>query len=926
MKKLIAVLTSLAVLLAMIPATAFAEGEVVKSTISYIENSGGSECVAEVNDEQNEITFSGTVYSNDNQTGIVRLKIKRPSVDFMSSGVTVDVQDATTAAGTKSIDWERQTWGEPVSCVFSMKIAENSQYTIVVNWSATNSQTFVVKTAEKLNFTKAPVAQVVDALSDEVYKDYDNLQTAVNEAPAAGDNGGDIIILQESIEIDKAIVVDGIRACIQSLPATISPSDKFEEDSLFIVKEDAWVFFQDLTLDGKGRVKYGIQTVESSGNPRLWLNYSSITGCTEYGMIIDNAIARIKKLSTSGNTKGGINITDGPAVVNVFSEPEEGNEIIYKEPFKRYNPGNREEEHSYAGYIITDGIPTNCWGYNTWVDNGEGTFVEAKDDNAPWIFVADDTFGTIKGKYSTLQEAVDAEKDSNDMIYVNKNSITVSEPVEIKNTEECHIGGEFTIKAEDSFSGDCIFDVQNSKWVSIGGITFDCNYKADSVIKASNVTDELQIENTTVNNCKGYGVEIAGSNAHIYNVDSKVYLEPGKTTVHFFSKEDFDNAVYDSTRFDLYKPGEVKPEYFTDYMIVSDVEPGHSYGYNTWEKGSDGIYVEKYVAPYIPPAGPDKPVEGEIINSGTPGSGDASTSITVPSSTASDGKITSSIDADLANKLVESVVANDSKEVILDVYNSDSNTESVAVTLPSVALQKIADNTDADVIVKTETAEVKLDTAAVEEIAKQTAGGTVQISVNKVEETSDEVKFELSVTGSNGTTVHDFNGGTVSVTVPVPASLEGKTVVCVYIDEKGNYQLVEGSLNENGTYTFKTGHFSTYVLMTKEAAEKIIDEQNQAVKKKVNAATIKVVSIKGKGYIKLSWKTKSSVSIDGYEVYRGKTKASLKKWGSTKKTTYRNAKSLKKGTRYYYKVRGYKIIDGKKVYTKWSNINYRVAI
>lgn len=921
MKKLIAVLTSLAVLLAMIPATAFAEEtmqtEVAKSTISYIENSGGSECVAEVNDEQNEITFSGTIYSNDNQTGIVRLAIEPPEDNRFPENVTVSVHDYT---GVKDIDWVKQTFDNGHPFVFTMKIAPKSEYNIVVSWSSTEKQTFVVKTADTLSFTKAPVAQVFDTDTDEVYKDYDNLQTAVNEAPGVGNAGGDIVILQESIEIDKAIVIDGIRTCIHGFPATITASDKFEEDSLFIVKENAWFICQDLTLDGKGKVKYGVQTVEAKNTPELWLRYSSITGCTEYGMIIDKASARIDNLSTSGNTKGGINITAGPSVLTVYNEPStEPNDITYDDTFKKY-------KSQQMGYIITDREPLNTWGYNKWEINEDEVYEEVRDVNGPWIFVIDYTRETVKGRYYTLQEAVNASKSEYDAIMVNKDSITVSEPVVIKDTDAVHIGKQFSVIVDDEFSGDYVFDIQNAKWVSFSGITIEGNNKVVSGIKAFNVTDRFQIENTTVNNCKGYGVEIAGSNADIYNVDSKVYLEPGKTTVRFFSKEDFDNAVYDSTRFELYKPGEVKPEYFTDYMIVSDVEPGHSYGYNTWEKGPDGIYVEKYVAPYIPPAEPDKPVEGEIINSGTPGSGDASTSITVPSSTASDGKITSSIDADLANKLVESVVANDSKEVILDVYNSDSNTESVAVTLPSVALQKIADNTDADVIVKTETAEVKLDTAAVEEIAKQTAGGTVQISVNKVEETSDEVKFELSVTGSNGTTVHDFNGGTVSVTVPVPASLEGKTVVCVYIDEKGNYQLVEGSLNENGTYTFKTGHFSTYVLMTKEAAEKIIDEQNQAVKKKVNAATIKVVSIKGKGYIKLSWKTKSSVSIDGYEVYRGKTKASLKKWGSTKKTTYRNAKSLKKGTRYYYKVRGYKIIDGKKVYTKWSNINYRVAI
>lgn len=76
----------------------------------------------------------------------------------------------------------------------------------------------------------------------------------------------------------------------------------------------------------------------------------------------------------------------------------------------------------------------------------------------------------------------------------------------------------------------------------------------------------------------------------------------------------------------------------------------------------------------------------------------------------------------------------------------------------------------------------------------------------------------------------------------------------------------------------------------------------------------------GKGKVTIKWSNKAYA--DGYVIYRSiaKTKGFKKViTTSSSKSSFVNKKGLKAGKRYYYKVRGYVEINGKKVYTKYSS-------
>lgn len=99
----------------------------------------------------------------------------------------------------------------------------------------------------------------------------------------------------------------------------------------------------------------------------------------------------------------------------------------------------------------------------------------------------------------------------------------------------------------------------------------------------------------------------------------------------------------------------------------------------------------------------------------------------------------------------------------------------------------------------------------------------------------------------------------------------------------------------------------------------------------VKNTTIKLSSaVTKKGSIKLSWTKSKGYKLDYYEVFRsvkknsGYGKAAYYKTKTASKTTFTNT-SVKKGTRYYYKVRGVRVIDGKKIYTQYSNKTWKTA-
>ena len=342
------------------------------------------------------------------------------------------------------------------------------------------------------------------------------------------------------------------------------------------------------------------------------------------------------------------------------------------------------------------------------------------------------------------------------------------------------------------------------------------------------------------------------------------------------------------------------------------------------------------------PSRPSRPNRDNVTVSGSASSSDAKTDADLSKTTVTaDGVTTSTVDTVTAGKIVDKSVANKSTSIDIKATSGSDATKTSNVIIPTATIKSISEKTDASMNIKCDIANIEFSKESIDAMASQATGDTVQIIVEKVSESQHEVHFELKVVCSDGTVISDYNGGSISVTVSLPSSMADKDLVCVYIDDEGIYNKVDGMLNADGSYTFITNHFSTYAIMSEEEADAVIKDQTAAAQKAAikNVKTTVTLSTKEvKKGIRVTVKVPEDQKADktGIIIYRSTSKNAkpyaVYKKVATKGSTYiiRNYYNVKgnrlvKGKTYYYKARAYKVIDGKTYYGPMSTIKYMKA-
>ena len=314
-------------------------------------------------------------------------------------------------------------------------------------------------------------------------------------------------------------------------------------------------------------------------------------------------------------------------------------------------------------------------------------------------------------------------------------------------------------------------------------------------------------------------------------------------------------------------------------------------------------------------------------------------------------KTTASVSKDLGDKLLDQAVSNKSDTIEITVKSSDANNGSGAgstgaadsvketeVELPKATVNAIAKDTNADLVIKTDNGEVVLDNKTLETIAGAANGDTVTIVVGENTQLKETQKPAEKIVGKNGTLfdlvakigekhLHQFEGGKAYVTLPMPDKLKGKDILVIYIDDNGLCRILNHSVEKIGAedyIRFTTTRFSTFAVVDKDEAERLIKEQNAAhVKELMQSAKFKVTTTKtSKKSVKVQVAAKSSKTMISdikslgytvkYQFYRSTKKdAGYKLFKTSSKNSFISTKGTK-GRKYYYKARML-VYDGSKL-------------
>lgn len=265
------------------------------------------------------------------------------------------------------------------------------------------------------------------------------------------------------------------------------------------------------------------------------------------------------------------------------------------------------------------------------------------------------------------------------------------------------------------------------------------------------------------------------------------------------------------------------------------------------------------------------------------------------------GDTTTTIDETTTEQAIDDAIINGSDIVEIEITPSTDNGD-IVVEIPKNTMGLITAKTDADLVINTGEASVRLSQDTLKSLVKESKGSTIKIELEKKTVLNSAEERAAGTSGTviefnilaDGVKVHGFDGGTVAFTVDLPSGLSASDVAAVFVNTQGMFQKAKSNVKE-GKVTVTASHCSAFAITTKDNANKLIKESNKKIKKLVKKPALK----KSGKYVKVSFSDskikklgysvkyivyKSKYKTKGYKVYKT---SSVKKIKCTKKGYYK---------------------------------------
>ncbi|MEG0919704.1 MAG: hypothetical protein RSE61_07250 [Anaerovoracaceae bacterium] len=274
------------------------------------------------------------------------------------------------------------------------------------------------------------------------------------------------------------------------------------------------------------------------------------------------------------------------------------------------------------------------------------------------------------------------------------------------------------------------------------------------------------------------------------------------------------------------------------------------------------------------------------------------------------------------DKVIADVEAGNKENVVVEIkVNTDSKAEAVDVKVDSASIDKIAKTKNATLKVESNVGALELDNDVLKEISKNAGGGKVNISIEKPkvenmpakqQETIKEIAkkgmvFNLSITAGDKKISNLGGIATLSVDYDLPENEVAEGVRVYFVNDNGEIKPVDAHYDaKSKKIVMSTDHFSVYAVSYVNVPTKV--------------GILRTANDKGRASLRWSRATNDP---EGYRVYRSATKDGKYKpiaWVKNGKAKTYKEKAKKTNKTYYYKVRAYKNMDGKKVWGGYSPI------